>query len=42
MQDSKRMIGLVARVQISFLVKVAQQVLLVVHTRVAKLMHAVV
>lgn len=40
MQNSKGMIGLVARIQISLLVEVAQQILFVVHTRVAKLMHA--
>jgi hypothetical protein len=40
MQNSKGMIGLVARVQISLFVKVAQQVLLVVHTCVAELVHA--
>lgn len=40
MQNSKGMIGLVARIQISLLVEVAQQILCVVHTRVAKLVHA--
>lgn len=40
MQNSKGMIGLVARIQISLFVKVAQQIALVVHPRVAKLVHA--
>lgn len=40
MQNSKGMIGLVPRVQVSLFVQVAQQILLVVHAYVAKLVHA--
>lgn len=40
MQNSKGMIGLVSRIQVSLFVKVAQQILFVVHPRVAKLLHA--
>lgn len=40
MQHGKGMVGLVARIQISLFVEVAQQVLLVVHACIAKLLHA--
>lgn len=40
MQNSKGMIGLVARIQISLFVEVAQQILFVVHACIAKLLHA--